>query len=521
MRIARILAGVGGLTAMTAAVAVAAPNFTTLIREGDSLPGHPGQIFDPVDASLFQIVVSNGGVAAINNTDESDDSEILYYNGSSLSTVALTTPSSSETVNGHALDFFDNLALSNNGTRLTFVGVQQNTPSYGIFQQNIGSATQEIAFDGDNSLQLNNNSAVGSGSYPMQVNAAGQVVYAAQDGSNNNLVMTGGIGFSSTTAFTPNNGYTAQSGSRLGIDTNGLAYDSVAGPSPSQNIAVYSVNGTATNVSGPYSYTGPFAGEVNPPEILGVAAGSGVTATVFDLLQGSPGAYHTDLVLHDTTNPGSPVNAVLSSSTVGTYGDEATGELTPNGQLAFFGEATLAQGVTLNYYNVATHTGVPTEIAATVASGNVALSTAKDFSNNSWRIEQLGDSLDNPMINTAGTIVFDGLVSDDGGVTNEQALMEWQSGFSNPMIVLMQGQAVPNDPGFTIDGIEVNSLVQESDPLKNGLSDDNYLGAMVFFNNDTDASVLLTNLNVPEPTALALIPIVAGALLCRRRRSLA
>jgi hypothetical protein len=520
MRITRILAGMGALTAMTAAVAVAAPSFTTLIREGDSLPGHPGQIFDPVDGTIFQMVVSNGGVAAINNTDESDDSEILYYNGSSLSTVALTMPSSSETVNGHALDYFDNLALSNSGTRLSFVGVQQDTPSYGIFQQNIGSSPQEIAFDGDNSLQLNNSSAVGGGSYPMQVNAAGEVVYAAQDNSNNNLVLTGGIGFTPATAFSPNAGYTAQSGSRLGIDTNGLAYDSIAGPSPSQDIAVYSLNDTATNASGPYSYTGPFGGEVNPPEILGVANGSGVTATVFSLLQGSPGSYHTDLVLHDTTNPGSPVNAVLWNSNVGTYGDESTGELTANGQLAFFGQ-NQAQGTTLQYYNVASHTGLPTEIAATVASGNVSLSTVKDSSNNSWRIEQLGDSLENPMINSLGTIVFDGTVSDNGGATDEQALMDWQSGFSNPQIILMQGQAVPNDPGFTIDSIEVNSLVQESDPLKGALSDDNYLGAMVFYDDGNDASVLLTNLSVPEPTALAMLPVAAGVLLYRRRRVLA
>jgi hypothetical protein len=524
MRITRLLLGVGGLTAMTAAVAVAGQSFTTIITEGDTLPGHPSVVFDPVDASLIQIVVSNGGTAAINSTDYSDDSSLLYYNGSSLSTIAVTTPSSLETVNGHGLDYFDNVALTNSGTRLSFVGVSSDNPSYGIFQDNVGSAIQEIAYDGDNqgagTLQLNESSAVGSGSYPMQVNGSGEVVYAAQNGSNQNLVVTGGIGFTPAVAFSPNAGYTAISETRLGVDTNGLAYDSLQGPSPSSNIDVYSVNGTATNVSGPYVYTGPVPSTVNAPQILGTANGAGVTATVFNLLQNYPADPQTDLVLHDTTNPGSPVNTVLWASNVGSYGTESTGEMSPNGQLAFFGQ-NQAQGITLQYYNVASHTGTPTEIAATVA-GNPSFSTVLDSSDQPWQIEELGDGLGNPMINSKGTIVFMGDVSDDGGVTDDQALMEWQPGFIDPEIVLRVGQPVPNDPSFTIDGIAINSLGTESDGYKNALSDDNYLGALVYYDDDNEASVLLTNLaSVPEPTTLALLPVAAGMLMRRRKRALA
>jgi hypothetical protein len=119
-------------------------------------------------------------------------------------------------------------------------------------------------------------------------------------------------------------------------------------------------------------------------------------------------------------------------------------------------------------------------------------------------------------------MIFNAEVFDPSLSSNEQALLEWDPSKigTSPIVLLETGQ--PVDLGgvpssSVLDSYSLTDLAQENDFYKNAISNDNYIGVSVNYHDGTNA-VIITQVQVPEPATLALLPIAGLSLLARRRQ---
>ena len=122
------------------------------------------------------------------------------------------------------------------------------------------------------------------------------------------------------------------------------------------------------------------------------------------------------------------------------------------------------------------------------------------------------------MINQSGLIVFDAEIGLAGNNDSAfQAMLDW-TGSGSPTVLLYAGETIAGYGPIDPDGIYVNGLTNQDDVFKDSLNDQGYLNVMASIGDGTSIAVLQTDLSaVPEPTALAMLPI-GGAVLLRRRR---
>jgi hypothetical protein len=520
MRITWVLAGVGGLSA---AVASASTQFTVILNQ-DQVVG--GSEVDLTQAVNGQVVAGTNGQVGLIGSDSNGNPLVLYYDGTNWSTVM----AGGDSVNGDTVEQFANLAISGNqsngsGTRLTYVGINNDNSDAGVFQYDAGSAgPQEVAFDGENGgigtltiPEYYSGDSEPGAFLPIEVDAAGNVVFDPYNSSGNVLLVVGNITAThvQTLAFTSNptsdgsaGSYTVyQAPDRLGISTDATGATTFAllnSPASSNNTSLYSVTGgTPTN----------FASGSSANLLLAVQqdTATGVNAALFEGPDPNTETFPNtnDVILHDSSG-----NHLLQRAANNTaYGVPDAAEMTTGGNLAYY--VPTNSGGALEYYSLSTNTYSPTQVAA------VGTAVINPFTSGNYEITQLSETLAAPMVNNSGLVVFDALVAPTSDPSESfQALLDW-NGTGSPTVLLYAGEDIAGYGDIDPDGIEINSLVDQSDVFKDSLSDQGYLTVMATFDDDSEEAVLQTQLaSVPEPASLAMLP-VAGAFLMRRRRRLA
>jgi len=514
MRVTWVLAGVGSLSA---AVASASTQFTVILNQDQTVGSSEIDLTQAIGA---QVVAGTNGQVGLLGSDSDGNQLVLYYDGSNWSTVQ----TAGQSVGGNTAQQFANLAISGNmatgsGTRLTYEGINTNNSDAGVFQYDTGSAgPQQVAFDGQNggigTLTIPSFYGNSEGFMPLEVDAAGNVVFQPFNSSGDGLLVVGNITGAQvqTLAYTSDNTSDSSVGSkslwggpnRLGISTDATGsttYALMASPASSANTALYSfTGGTATNISG--SFTDPLllAAQQN--------TAASVNAAVFEATDPT-NANNFDVVIHDTGG-----NHILQSIPSATAtGARDTAEMTTGGNLAYY--VPNSTGGALEYYNLSAGNYTPTQVAG------IGSAVSNPFTSGSFVIKQLVDTLQAPMVNNNGLVVFDALIGISGNnASSFQALLDW-NGSGSPTVLLYAGEDIAGYGPIDPDGIDINSLVDQSDVFKDSLNDQGYLNVIANFDDYSSVAVLQTQLSVPEPTTLALALPLAGAALMRRRRRLA
>jgi hypothetical protein len=226
---------------------------------------------------------------------------------------------------------------------------------------------------------------------------------------------------------------------------------------------------------------------------------------------------------------GGTVNSVtftLDQSINGGNTGGALGEMSPQGKIALYvpngtGSSHNADD-TIQYVDATATNPTPTVIASVETNASAPAYTHFALSGGQQLpITSLQNEIDSvPEINDAGTIIFGADVYDASLSSDEAALLEWTPADigSSPIVLLEAGQPADIDgtpSASAVESFTLSDLVQENDFYKNSVSDDNYIGVQVFYDDGSNA-VIITQ--VPEPASMALISIAALGLLARRRQ---
>jgi hypothetical protein len=502
-----MMAGAVGLSLVVVAAASAQTQFNVILSQSQVVGSSP---VDLTQATDLQVVAGTGGQVGLLGADNEGNQTVLYYDGSAWTSVIQT----GDSVSGNTVQQFANLALSGNaadgsGTRLTFLGINSDNNDAGVFQYDVGGAgVQEVAFDGKNGLTIPSSYGTTEGFMPIAVDQAGNVAFEPLNASGDTLVDVGNISSMPvvTTAFTSDSNSDGSVGSKavfgsapLGISTDATGattfgvINSPASNTHSQFIATFS-GGTATVISG---------AALNDVMLLAAQqnASAGVNAALYEAQDPSLSNIDNVILYNNGTN-----HILQSINTNTATGGEDTGEMTIGGKMTYY--VPTSAGGALEYYDVASNTYTPTQVAA-VGSG-----VSDPFVGGSYVIKSLPTLLQSPMINNNGLVVFDATIGLSGDPSSSfQALLDW-TGSGSPTVLLYAGENIAGQGNIDPDGIIINGLFNQADVFKDSLNDQGYLNVVASFDDGTDLAVLQTA--VPEPTTLAMLPIV-GALLLRRR----
>jgi len=134
-----------------------------------------------------------------------------------------------------------------------------------------------------------------------------------------------------------------------------------------------------------------------------------------------------------------------------------------------------------------------------------------------------------PMVNARGTVVFDAVISNEGGVHQRDALLAWTPGSDAPFVIAKSGDTITIGGEDEVIGQlgEGNAtfapftpfpseLAYDADVLKDGLNENDYLAFGVHYDNGAGTAILLTH--IPEPSAATLLIATASATLLHRKR---
>jgi hypothetical protein len=510
MRVVPIVAGSAGLSLFVVGSAWAQAQFNVILNQGQTVGGDAVNLGN---ADYLQVVAGTGGQVGVLGADNDQNQLVLYYDGSNWSTVA----ASQSSVAGDSVQQFANLAISGNtaggsGTRLTFLGLNTNNSDGGVFQYDAGSSVQEVAFDGKNGLTIPISYGSAEGFMPITVDQAGNVAFEPFN-SSGNLQVVGGNSTSSpvqTVEYTsPNNESASSAGSSslyngfpLGISTDATGsttFGEVLSPADDNNSGTIDTfsGGTATNISG---------SELSG--LLLMAAQQNTSAAVNAALyeaQDPTNSNDENIYLY---NNGS--NHLLQQYTFADVsGGQDTAEMTTSGKIAYY--VPSSTGGALEYYNLSSGTYAPTQIAS------VGSTIADPFAGGDFVIKSLPYVLQSPMINNNGLVVFDATIGISGNSgSNFQALLDW-TGSGNATVLLYAGENIAGYGAIDPGGIYINGLFNQADVFKNSLNDQGYLDVIASFDDGNSLELLQTQL-VPEPTAIALLPLAGAALMRRRKR---
>jgi hypothetical protein len=508
----RTMAGAVGLSWVVVGSAWAQTQFNVILNQNQAVGG---SAVDLTQADNLQVVAGNNGQVGLLGADTEGNQLVLYYNGTSWSSVA----SGQSAVAGDSVDEFANLAISGNaadgsGTRLTFLGINTDNSDAGVFQYDAGSAgPQEVAFDQKNGLTIPEFYGNAEGFMPISVDQAGNVVFEPSNAAGDTLLVVGNSTALpiQTTVFTSDPSSDGGVGSQTVSQRNPLALSTDATGATTFGV----VNSPANN--GNSEFVATFSGGTATPisatalnDVLLLAAqkntATGVNAALYEAHDPVlTNVYNVILYDNGTTHTLESIN----NNTVS--GGEDTGEITTAGQMTYY--IPTSGGGALEYYKLSTDTYTPTQIAA------VGAGVADPFAGGSYVIKSLPTNLQTPMINNSGLVVFDATVGLSGDPSSSfQALLDW-NGAGSPTVVLYAGENIPGLGNIDPDGIFINEFFNQADTFKDSLNDQDYLNVIASFDNGNSLDVLQTDLApVPEPTALVMLPIAAGLLMRRRRQ---
>ena len=519
--------------ALSAATAAASPSvpFTTVFDSTATFGSDSSSLFFP-----DQVVIGPGGVVYTNALMNDFTNDIIYSTPSGNTYTSTDIADTNTAVSGVSAQFegFDNLAVTANSTgnpRLFFAGEDVNN-NFGVLQLDLNGNTptvSDVAFDNDGGKYAFDQTT----DIPLEVNSNGQVAFSAKPSATNSAagpVVAEGTAGSLNQVFTPN-GTTSLSSEedRIGIGSD---------PTPSVVAQVNTSGATTVNiVNGPNA--GPISGSLVPassgaPMVLGYAATPTLNAALI-LGQGTGGTGTQQVDLSRIVGNTVTVMPILAGSlplvadtsvTPGSLGINVFGELSPQGKIALYvPDGSNDSKDTIQYANAVL--GLPATVVAAVNTDSSAPAIAKVALSGSSQLPIIGLQESGtqwvPQINDNGYMIFEADVLDTSlpnGDQDQEALLEWNPSLlgSSPTVLLETGQ--PSDLGGSpsasvVDSFELTDLVQENDFYKNAISDDNYIGVGVNY-DDGSSAVLITQ--VPEPATLALLPITALSLFARRRR---
>jgi hypothetical protein len=483
-----------------------------------------------------QVVVGSGGDVFTNALLDNGNQAIIYSNQSSpgvWTSQDLVDPGTAVPGVSGSINIIDNLALSTNttGDRRVFFAADDSNSNYGVLQLDVtsgGSTVSDVAFDGDGgTYHFKGASSVISpdGTVSLQANGVGQALFPANTAGSTGVVVRGNAS-STTQLFAPTASLAVSDATlRFGIGNQtpsptGLA-ELTASPGGK---GVYVLSGGS-----PLKISGTLApAQSGASMILGYTANASLNAALM-LGQGTSGGTTQNVVLSKNNGSPIPILAGGSSSITPAAGVSALGELSPQGKIALYVPDGSGDDADTIQYADATAALPSGSIVAAVNTDGSAPASAKVALSNGTPLPiiglQSGGSSWVPQINNNGTIIFSAEVFDASLNSNEQALVEWdpsRSG-SSPVVLLETGQPVDlngNPSSSVLDSYQLNGLIQQNDFYKNALSDDNYIGVSVNYDDGSNA-VIITQLqtSVPEPATIALMGIVGVGLLSRRRRS--
>lgn len=513
MRIKWIVVGVGGFSA----AALGSANFTTVINQGDTIPGdaNGNQFLAPV-----QVAVGTDGSIGSISQDENGNYYVLLsaLQAGSWTTHDVIGTDANASVIGlsgpQSYQIFNSLAFTNpsSSDRLDF-SATNSVGNVGLLEADgnvLATTVSNVATSGVNGYVFNttgpdsDGTADNTGPIEFQMNAAGNAIFE----SNGDTQLWSGNAASQANLFTNGGGYSLQTGGAYRI---GLASDGTGAA-----VLVHSGNGVYT-----------------VPGKTSLSQGNTIDAIQAIYGYSTINTKDTALMLFGSGNPASSQQFALGSgstpvtlaSFTNTTGEQPTGEMAPNGQVAIYvPTGSGGSGDTIKYANAAAAN--PAASVQTIASIGESVN---DPSNPGQKIFSLVDPINAPMINSNGTTVFSALV---GPTSNDaqQALLSWSPGQTNPTVLIEVGDDMEigdapttSADDATITDIEENDQAAESDYFRNSLNDSGEFTVGVGYTYDSNdvsgAAILVTEISVPEPmTMLTLLPLAGAALMARRRR---
>ena len=310
--------------------------FNVILNQNQTVGGSTIDLTQGLD---LQTVAGAGSQVGVLGSDNEGNQLVLYYNGTSWSTVMAAGDTAANDTS--TVDQFANLAISGNaadgsGTRLTFIGMNNDNSDAGVFQYDVGGAgVQEVAFDGENGLTIPESYGTAEGFMPLAVDQEGNVAFEPYNSSGNLLVMVGNSTSSPvrTTEFTSDPTSDGSAGSKalfqadpLGISTDATGattfgvVSTPANNAVSQAVVTFS-GGVATNISGTFANG-----------VLLMAAQQNLAASVnAALFEANTSPTASEIVLNSNG-----VNHVMQTLDSNPTGGQLTAEMTPGGQLAYF-----------------------------------------------------------------------------------------------------------------------------------------------------------------------------------------
>ncbi len=468
-----------------------------------------------------EIVVGTGGTVATISTLDNGSNQLKYvtFNASngSVATQIIARPGNSGTLtlsqgvntyhtNSPATAFgdFAGLALTESGgLRLTFAAEEEavSNPPKGLFQASVsGNTVTPSTIIYQSAYTLDTATGISLPDLHAQVNASGTVAYQAAAGSNQAIFSSASNTAVVTSADLKNFNRVPAS-----VDIKRIAIASDG-----------SVAFRATKLDD--SATGIYRNNTLTPVVSGLSTDSRLIEASTDHVLYTKMSGSTES-LYIAPDNGTAVQ-LSSYDTLSVFRGKAV--MTQQTRVAYFDldgapeNAGHESDATLQYYDANNSTKKTVAYVGETVGASFTIKNFYPF-----------DNQIDPKLNDRGTVVYDAILS---SIDNHdvQAILVWDSLSETSKIVVKvdltdgtySDTYTLGNTDYAVTGISISTSRENVayGPLKDALSDDNWLAFGLSYNDGFTDHQVIVNTLVPEPASAGLMLSAGAAAMLRRRR---